>query len=112
MTMDIKELCAMPEAELQKLKNSIPSFWDGERTPEQILLEKQINWIEMIDSCLCYGALHKLEEEYLHSKTYDLPVEMKRQIMNGHITFLQSNAHIERNVYTDNEYVSYNSLTY
>lgn len=105
------DICTMPEAELQKLKRTIPCF--EKRTPEQQILAKQISWIEMVDCCYCYGQLDKLPE-YIHDRYLYAPlsVDMMKQMTDEHVAYLQKNAVIDRSVYQDFEGVTYNSMSY
>jgi len=79
-------------------------------TPEQIKEEKTIiSFKSMMDSCFTYDGLTK-DNDYIKKYRYELGVELFNKVYDEHSKHLNENYIVNRDVYTDHEGCTYNSL--
>lgn len=103
----------MTEKGLKKLKNTLPKWENGKPpvyTEEQKLLREKIFCIEMINSILTYhGSKNILDNRYLKEYINVLGLKTVAELVIGQVEDF-SKATVLRNVHTDNEGISYNSI--
>lgn len=101
----------MTDKEIEKIRKEIPRFENGKPcklTEEQILLHKELDCRDMINSCLCYGY-EFIESSYSESYIKELGKEKVIEIYNEQKADFDK-AMVFHNVYEDSEGVSYNSI--
>lgn len=101
----------MTGKEIEKIRKEIPRFENGKPcklTKEQELLHKELDCRDMINSCLCYGHSF-IESRYSEVYIKELGKERVVELYNEQKADFDK-ATVFRNVYEDNEGVSYNSI--
>ena len=80
-------------------------------TPEQIRVEKEIESLKsMMESCFTYGGLDK-NNRYIKPYVYKLGIELFDKVYTEQSKNLRENYFVIKNVHTDHEGCTYNSLT-
>lgn len=104
----------MTTKQIEYLEHKFPVFRGGVRavySPEVETLIKEISCRKMIESILIYGGTNVEYDPYMKSHIEELGIERVRiLIMEQKADF--DNAVIHKNVHTDSEGVSYNSIVY
>jgi hypothetical protein len=73
-------------------------------------MEKEVKRMkDMMQSCYAYDSLRK-DERYLAKYKNILGEDVFNKVYDEYEKYLETNYKIERNVYTDNEGLTYNSL--
>lgn len=103
----------MTDKQLKKLKDTLPKWKDGKPpvyTEEQKLIREKIFCIDMINSILVYdGSKNIMSNGYLKDYIETLGFETVADLVTEQIEDLNK-ATILRNVLTDDEGLSYNSV--
>ena len=103
--MTRKEVEAVKEKEL----------WITDRSnwnKKQQRIDAELSCIEMIDSIICYGSCdydYVINNRYLESYIDELGLDKVKELVKGQI---DEKPYIKRDVYTDNEGLTYNSLIF
>lgn len=111
----------MSEKELKDLKKTIPCYVGclKNMSEEQKRLEKEIQLREMVNSVYCYGYNvdldYCLNNSYItdfleEDKYYTFSLEELKKIVNSQLDYLDNHCRIERDVYTDCDGFTYNSI--
>lgn len=116
----------MTRKEIERAKATLPKGWEEWKsaTPEQKMLSRELAWREYVNSCLAYGQFsHVIEDCKLSHELYrwgtavtyhigeeltipraiELALEQKADF---------AKAKVYKNVYTDSEGCSYNSVVW
>ena len=103
----------MTRKEIEVMKNTLPKWKDGkppELTLEQELLSESLSCRSMINSILCYhGAKDIMQNSYLQKYFETLGTITVAKLVNEQIEDF-SKAKVLKNVHTDSEGCSYNSI--
>lgn len=107
----------MTQKEINKVKASLPPL--TQRNKEQKKIDDELGCREMINSCLCYGSIEDFWAErngsfdgsYATPYVNDLGLDRVKEIVEEQIRDFEK-ATVKRNVYTDNEGCSYNSIVW
>ena len=103
----------MTRKERKELKEKV--LWIKDRknwNKKQQKLDAELSCMDMIDSIICYDSKdfdYILNDRYLESYINELGVEKVKKLIKGQ---LDEKPYIKRNIYTDNEGVSYNCLVF
>lgn len=103
----------MTRREIESAKASLPSRTQipfSEWTDEQKQLDRELSCREMINSILCYdGEDGLLNNEYLEKYIPELGLSIVQRLCDEQLVDFKK-ATVVKNVFTDNEGVSYNSI--
>ena len=103
----------MTDKQIEKAKELLPKWISGQKTiytPEQAQLRDELWCREMINSILCYnGETNIMKNTYLYKYIKELGAETVQRLCNEQIADFRK-AIVKRNVCTDSEGVSYNSI--
>lgn len=103
----------MTRLERKELKEKF--LWIDERrdwNKKQQKLDAEISCMDMIDSIICYVKSdfdYIINDSYLESYIEELGIEKVKELVTGQ---LEENPIIKRNVYTDCDGLTYNSLIF
>lgn len=121
LTFDREGHIVMTGREIEGVRRTLPSRIEipwKQWTPEQQRLDKEISCREMINSCLAYGGIDGFWEECewrTGDKSYAAPhiralgIDRVRELVSEQTRDFE-HATILRDVYTDSEGVTYNSI--
>lgn len=109
----------MTQREIDAAKKTLPSRFEYKNwTEEQKKLDEELSCREMVNSCLCYGSIKDFWEEcpwrwgdksYAASHIRKLGMERVKEIVKEQEADF-AKAIVRRNVFTDSEGVTYNSI--
>lgn len=107
----------MTRKEIKAANDSLPRPFFKNWTEEQDRLYEELSCREMVNSCLCYGTLHNFWGENSYGVNYSadyirkLGVERVKEIVREQEADF-ARAVVLRNVFTDSEGLSYNSIVW
>lgn len=102
----------MTRLEQEKFKKDNGLRFTEHQSDEKETLKKELNCIEMIDSIICYGKQdfdYVITDHYLEKYINELGFERVKTLV---INQLNEKPYIKRNVYTDCDGLTYNSLIF
>ena len=103
----------MTDKQIKQAREQLPKItqipWSS-WTDEQKRLDRELSCRDMINSILCYdGKEEILKDWYLRKYIDELGIETVQRLCDEQVADFE-NAIIKRNVFTDSEGVSYNSV--
>jgi hypothetical protein len=103
----------MTDKQIEQAKKTLPKWEAGKKTiytPEQEQLKNELWCREMINSILCYdGPRNIMSNRYLYDYIKKLGIDTVQRLCDEQIEDFNK-AVVRRNVCTDSEGVSYNSI--
>jgi hypothetical protein len=103
----------MTDKQIQQAKATLPQWKNGKApilTPEQNQLRRELQCRDMINSILCYkGKEGIMNNEYIADYIDDLGCDIVKRLCDEQITDFEK-AIVKKNVHTDSEGISYNSI--
>lgn len=96
---------------LNKTYDEYYQWLEENKSHEEIRLEKEIESLKsMMESCFTYGGLDK-NNRYIKPYVYKLGIELFDKVYTEQSKNLRENYFVIKNVHTDHEGCTYNSLT-
>jgi hypothetical protein len=102
----------MTRKEREKLWSPLRETGRANWNEEQVKINEEINCMDMIDSIICYNSRdldYILNDHYMESFINRLGIERVKELIQGQI---DEKPYIIKNVYTDCEGLTYNTLIF